>query len=123
MTKTRLSLYYLAGYLIPAGLALMFVPGFALKLLFSNGNYGEFFPRLTGVVLFALGILIAQIIRHKVEALYSTTVIVRVAILSMLLFLYFSSHDPFFVVIAGVVGLGMILTGTAYLSERGKQSK
>jgi len=120
MTKTRLSLYYLAGYLIPAGLALMFVPGFALKLLFSNGNYGDFFPRLTGVVLFALGVLIVQIIRHKVEALYSTTVIVRIAILSMLLFLYFSSKDPFFLVIAGVVGLGMILTGAAYLSERGK---
>ena len=32
MRRTNLSLYYLAGYLIPAGLLLLFVPEFATKL-------------------------------------------------------------------------------------------
>lgn len=47
MNRTRLSLYYLAGYLTFAGLALLLVPTFALKLLLSNGDYGEVFPPKT----------------------------------------------------------------------------
>ena len=39
MRRTYLSLYYLAGYLLPAGLALLFVPEFATKLLLSNQPY------------------------------------------------------------------------------------
>ncbi len=38
MTRTRLSLFYLAGYLAFAGLALLLVPTFALRLLLSNGD-------------------------------------------------------------------------------------
>jgi hypothetical protein len=36
VNRTRLSLYYLAGYLLPAGLLLLLVPEFATKLLLSN---------------------------------------------------------------------------------------
>jgi len=43
MIRTRLSLFYLAGYLIPAGLLLLFAPTFALRLLLSNGEYGDVF--------------------------------------------------------------------------------
>ena len=46
MIRTRLSLFYLAGYLIPAGLLLLFAPTFALRLLLSNGEYGDVFPRM-----------------------------------------------------------------------------
>ena len=55
MPKTRLSLFYLAGYLIPAGLLLLFAPTFSTRLLLSNGNYGEIFPRLAGMLLIGLG--------------------------------------------------------------------
>jgi hypothetical protein len=44
-------LYTLAGYLLFAGVARIAVPQFALKLLLPNGDYGDVFPRLTGIVL------------------------------------------------------------------------
>ena len=115
---TRFSLYYLASYLFFAGVALVFAPNFALQLLLSNGDYGDVMPRLLGVVLFALGVVIAQIIRLRVEALYSTTVFVRFAILAVVLGLFVYSGDPFFLSLLAIVGLGVILTGTSYLLDR-----
>ena len=105
-------------YLIFAGLALIASPQFALKLLLSNGNYGDVLPRLLGVILLALGIVVLQIVRLNVEALYSTTLIVRGIILVCLFGLYFYSRDPFFLVLIGVVGLGVVLTGTSYYLDR-----
>src|SRR5258706_309275 len=49
MTRTRFSLFYLAGYLIPAGLLLLLAPTFSTRLLLSNGDYGDVFPRLAGI--------------------------------------------------------------------------
>ncbi len=118
MPRTNRSLYYLAGYLIVAGLALMAAPQLVLRLLFSNGDYGDVLPRLLGTVLLALGILIAQLIRHRVEVLYSTTLVVRAIILVVLVSLFAYSRDPFFLVLVGVVGLGVIFTGSSYLLDR-----
>ena len=118
MKRTHLSLYYLITYLVLAGLALIAAPQFALKLLLSNGSNGDVMPRLLGVVLLALGIIVLQIVRLKAEALYSTTLIVRSIILVCLLGLYFYARDPFFLVLVGVVGLGVALTGTSYLLDR-----
>ena len=119
MNKTRLSLYYLAGYLTFAGLALLLVATFALKLLLSNGDYGDVFPRVAGMLLVGLAILISQIIRHRVEVLYPTTLVVRVFFLVVFAYLYLTSSDPFFLVVFGIVALGVILTGYSYLTERG----
>lgn len=116
--RTHLSLFYLATYLVGAGVALIFVPSLTLKLLFSNGNYGDVMPRLLGVVLLALGLVIVQIIRHRVEALYSTTLGVRVIIVAVLVALFVYSKDPLFISLIVVVGIGMILTGTSYLLDR-----
>ena len=52
MRRTNLSLYYLAGYLVPAGVSLLFIPEFATKLLLSNRTYGDYAPfHLAGVAL------------------------------------------------------------------------
>jgi hypothetical protein len=118
MQRTRLSLYYLAAYLVGAGVALVIAPGVALTLLFSNGHYGDVMPRLLGVVLFALGVVVVQIIRHQVEALYSTTLLIRSVIVVVLAGLFIYSRDPLFVSLIVVVGIGMVLTGTSYLSDR-----
>ncbi len=118
MTRTRLSLFYLAGYLYFAGLALLLVPTFALQLLFSNGAYGEVFPRLAGMLLLGLAALVTQIIRHRLEVLYSTTLLIRLFFLVVLGYLYLSSSDPFFAVVFGIVALGVIFTGYSYLTER-----
>lgn len=121
MSRTHLSLYYLIGYLIPAGLALIFVPELAMRLLFSNGNYGDVLPRLLGVVLLALGIVVLQIVRHRVEVLYSTTLIVRSLILLDLTVLYFYSRDPFFISLTLIVGFGFVLTTVCYWLDRRAQ--
>ena len=117
MKTTRLSLYYLATYLVGAGVALVAAPGIALTLLFSNGHYGDVMPRLLGVVLFALGVVVVQIIRHRVEALYTTTLLVRAVIVLVLAGLFVYSHDPLFISLIVVVGIGMILTGSSYLRD------
>lgn len=118
MHRTRLSFYYLAAYLLGAGLALIVAPSIALKLLFANGHYGDVMPRLLGVVLLALGIIIVQIIRKQVEVLYTTTLLVRAFIMVVLAGLLIYSGDPLFISLMVVVGLGMVLTGASYLSDR-----
>jgi uncharacterized protein YjeT (DUF2065 family) len=116
--RTRLSLYYLAAYLLGAGIALIFAPSLALKLLFTSGQYGDVLPRLLGVVLLSLGIVIVQIIRHQLEVLYPTTLIVRTLIVAVLIGLFIYSHDPLFISLLIVVGFGMILTGSSFLLDR-----
>jgi len=118
MRRTRLSFFYLAAYLLGAGVALTFAPSLALKLLFSNGSYGNVMPRLLGVILLALGVIIVQIIRHRVEALYLTTLGVRVIIVAGLVALFIYSKDPLFISLTVVVGIGMVLSGTSYLIDR-----
>ena len=122
MTRTRLSLYYLVSYLTVAGLALFLVPGFALPLLLSNGDYGDVFPRLAGMLLIGLAILVAQIIRLRLEAMYTTTLIVRIFFLFSFVFLYVISGDPFFLVVFGIVVVGVALTTWGYLSDRASAS-
>ena len=118
MRRTHLSLFYVAAYLVGAGIALIFVPSLALKLLFSSGTYGDVMPRLLGVVLLALGLVVIQIIRHRVEGLYTTTLGVRAIIVASLVALFIYSKDPLFISLIVVVGIGMILTGTSYLLDR-----
>ena len=118
MNRTRLSLYYLAGYLLPAGALLLFVPEWATKLLLSNHTY-DFAPfRLAGVLLLVIGILIVQIIRFKLEMLYSTTLVARALISATLLWLVLNTGDPVFGVILVIVLIGVALTGASYVLDR-----
>ena len=118
MRRTNLSLYYLAGYLIPAGLLLLFVPEFATKLLLSNRTYDYAPFHLAGVLLLVIGILIVQIIRHHLEQLYTTTLVARALISATLLWLFLTTGDPFFAVVLVIVLIGVALTGTSYYLDR-----
>jgi hypothetical protein len=120
MNRTRLSLYYLVSYLTVAGLALFLVPGFALQLLLSNGDYGDVFPRLAGMVLIGLAILVGRIIQLRVEALYTTTLAIRIFFLFGFVFLYLISSDPFFLVIFAIVAVGVALTSFGYLRDHNR---
>lgn len=117
MKKTNLSLYYLAGYLVPTGIGLLFAPQLVFKLLFSNGEYGDVIPRLSGGLILSLGIIVVQIIRLKVEALYTTTLVVRAVLIAILGWLYVRTGDPFFLAVGAVVALGIALTGTSYFLD------
>jgi len=119
MRRTRLSLFYLAGYLLPTGLLLLVAPRMTLRLLLSNGDYGsDVFVRVVGLLLLAVGLIVVQIIRYRVEVLYRTTLMVRAVFLIGFLGFYLYTRDPLFLVILGVVGLGFILTGTSYWLDR-----
>lgn len=118
MRRTNLSLYYLAGYLLPAGTLLLLVPEFATKLLLSNRTYDDAPFRLAGILLIGLGILIVQIIRHRLEVLYPTTVVVRLLISATLIGLFAETRDPFFLVVLTVVVIGIVLTATSYVLDR-----
>jgi len=121
MKRARLSLFYLAGYLLPAGALLLLVPDVATKLLLSNRDYDDAPFRLAGILLIALGILIVQIIRHRIDALYRTTVVVRLFIAAGLAALYLMTMDPFFVVILLVVAVGIVFTATSLYLDRAER--
>jgi len=122
VNRTRLSLCYLAGYLIPGGLAMMFDPKLAMQLLFAEGDYGDVFPRLVGILLLALGILVVWIIGTRAERMYPGTLVARIVILTGLAALYFLSLDPFFVSLFVVVLIGFLLTFSCYLMDRGRKA-
>lgn len=121
MPKTRLSLYYLATYTTLTGIAFLIAPQTVLAMLFSNdpARWGDLGPRLAGLMLLTIGIIVIQVIRHRVESLYPTTLFVRGVIVSVLIALYSYSSDPAFLAIIGVVAVGLILTGVSYLRDKG----
>lgn len=123
MERTRLSLFYLVGYLIPSGIMLLIAPRFALKLLLSNGDYGDVFPRAAGMLAVGLGIMLVQMLRLRLRELYSTTLIVRSFFFVCLLSLYNLNYDPFFLVLLVILSIGIVLTTTSYILDKQDASK
>ena len=118
MNRTRVSLYYLATYLIVIGVGLVLVPNETLRLMLSTGEYGAVFPRLAGMLMSGLGLSIAGIIRARAQALYPATLAVRAYFLICLVWFYALTRDPFFLVLLGIVSVGVFLTLLSYLSDR-----
>ncbi len=118
MKRTHFSLFYLIGYLIPGGLAFLTVPEVTLKLMFSNGSYGDVLPRFVGLLMVALGIIVLQATRHRLQVLYPTALVVRTGMLPVMFALYLYSRDPLFITLLAIVGLGVILTGVSYWLDR-----
>ncbi|HXV62488.1 MAG TPA: hypothetical protein VEK15_17440 [Vicinamibacteria bacterium] len=120
LEKTRLSLFYLASYLWLGGVAMILSPTLAAELLQSNAHYPPVMLRALGMFMIGLGIIVVQIIRHRLDVLYATTVVVRLFFCLGLLAFYISTGDPFFLVLFGIVALGVAITGVTYLGERQK---
>jgi hypothetical protein len=121
MNHTRLSLFCLAGYLLILGFGFLLAPHLTLRLLLSTGDYGDVFPRLAGMLLSGLGLTIVGIIAARAEALYPATLAVRLYFVVCLLAFYWMPRDPFFLVVCGIVMLGIGLTLTSYVWERAQQ--
>jgi uncharacterized protein YjeT (DUF2065 family) len=111
---TRISLYYLFTYLTLTGLGLMFFPSATLRLMQSNATDSHDMARLAGIPMLAIGLVVSQIIRHSLDVLYPATVVIRLVIRVYVAWLCQHSGNPFF---AAVLGLGILLTGSAYFSE------
>lgn len=121
MKRTRLSLFYLAGYLFPTGLGLLFAPQAFMKLLFSNQEYKDAFPQFSGILLIGIGIVVVNVILFGNPIWYRMTLIVRLVLWTGILGIYLRSRDPFFIVVLCVLGFGILLTGSFYLADRKRQ--
>lgn len=104
----RWTLVYLSGYLIGGGIGLLAAPDVALRLLGSNGSYGDVMPRLVGMFMLALGGLVYQFVRARDYRYYGYSVWARTFIVLALAALYFKSRDPLFLVLDAIVLVGLI---------------
>ena len=120
MNKTRISLYYLGSYLIIIGFGLLFAPDGTLKILQSNGTYGDVFPRIAGMLMSGLGMTVFGIIRSRVSELYPATLVIRLYFLICIVVFYMMTRDPLFLVIFAIVALGFVLTLSSFLLDRKK---
>src|SRR6516165_1844784 len=118
MNRTRLSLLYLGSYLVLIGLGLLFAPDGTLRLLQSNANYGDVFPRVAGMLMSGLGFSVFGIIRAGVPKLYPATIFIRMYFLVCLAAFYWMTSDPLFLVLTVIVGIGFVLTLSAHLLDR-----
>ena len=118
MSKTKLSLYYLASYLTFGGLGFLILPQFVLTLFFATGTYSDMMVQIVGVLLLSLGIVIIQIIRHEVSALYPTTLIIRSVIIIAFTVLYLINRDPLMITLLIIVGLGFVLTLSSFFLDK-----
>ena len=122
MNRTRLSLLYLAAYLTLIGLGLLFLPDQTLRLLQSNGEYGNIFPRLVGMLMSGLGMSVIGLFRLRVPELYPPTLFIRAYFLVCLATFYGMSLGPLFFVLMVIVGIGFIWTLSSYLFDRSSES-
>ena len=122
MNKTRLSLLYLGSYLVLIGLGLLFAPEGTLRLLQSNAEYGNVFPRIAGMLMSGLGLAVFGIIRARVPELYPTTLFIRMYFLVCIAVFYWMTTDPLFVVLLVIVGIGFVLTASSYVLDRRSSS-
>ncbi len=113
-------MFYLAGYLLPAGVMLLLVPRFVFETFQSSQPeaYGDVIPRVAGALAIALGVIVTQIIRHRLDVLHATLVGVRVFLVAAWIWLYTRTSDPFFLVLAGIVAFGALLTLIGLIKER-----
>jgi hypothetical protein len=104
----RLTFIYLASYLLVGGLGLLVVPELALRLLLSNGSYGDVMPRLVGIFMLVLGGVVLQFVRARDYRYYRYTVIARIFIVVAVTALYFKSRDPLFLALDVIVLVGLL---------------
>jgi uncharacterized protein YjeT (DUF2065 family) len=104
----RLTLIYLATYLLMGGLGFLIAPALSLRLLFSNGAYDDIMPRVVGLFMFVLGGVIVQFVRARDYRYYLYIIVARCFIVLVMTALYFKARDPLFLVLDAIVLLGLL---------------
>jgi O-antigen/teichoic acid export membrane protein len=121
LPRTRLSLYYLVGYTLPVGVALMFVPQMTMNLLLTNHAYDDLGLRMFGVLLFSLGMIASGMIITKASDVYPGTLFVRGFIIAALFVLYSQYGDPALLAINLVVTVGWALTFLSWRKDKAEE--
>ena len=118
MSRTRLSLIYVAMYLTGSGLGLTLAPQLLLHVMFSNGHYDSTGMRFAGLFVLGLAAIVIQIIRYRLDVLYSTLIGVRVGFCAAYVVLYARTGDPFFLAVLAVVGAGLVASSISFAVDR-----
>jgi hypothetical protein len=104
----RLTFIYLTTYLLVGGFGFLVVPELTLRLLLSNGSYGDLMPRLVGVFMIALGGAVLEFVRAGDYRYYRYAITARIFIVVALTALYFKASDPLFLVLDAIVLVGLL---------------
>ena len=118
LSRTKISLYFPAIYLVVAGAGFVLFPTLTLRLLFSAGNYERIFIELCGLFLLGLAVLVIQAIRFRLTAIYPTLIGVRVFFCVGYVTLYEQSRDPFFLSLLAIVGSGLLASMICFAKDR-----
>ncbi|MDH3650280.1 MAG: hypothetical protein OEQ53_11390 [Saprospiraceae bacterium] len=123
MNLKKITLTYLVSYLVGGGICLLTVPGFFLKILQSNQDYGDVMPRFAGVFMLALGCFVGMILYYKDYKYYRFSIVIRTIIVAILIWFYISTKDPFFIVVNIIVLIGLIPSYVAVLNEKKQDTR
>jgi len=74
------------------------------------------------MLMSGLGLSIFGKIRARSFELYPTTLFMRVYFIACIVAFYAMTGDPLFLVLVGIVGLGLVLTLGSYLADRKNSS-
>lgn len=118
MPKTRLSLYYLATYLLFGGFGFLLTPRLATKLLLSNADFDTMILRVLGMLMMGLGFLIVQVIRLRVSVLYASTLIMLGVFGICLMAFFMMTYNLFFLIMLVIVVIGVALTSWSLFADR-----
>jgi hypothetical protein len=108
----------LGSYLFLIGLGLLFAPHATLKILQSNQDYGNIFPRVAGMLMSGLGMAVFGIIIARSVQQYPATLFIRLYFIVCCVVFYTMTRDPLFLVMIDIVGIGFVLTLTTFLFDR-----
>jgi len=116
--RTRVSLAFVASYLLITGLGLLAAPRAVLQLMGSSVDYGATMPRWVGMFSVALAAMIVQVLRHRLTVLYPLGFFMPGAMLFGFVGLFLQSGDALFLVVAAVVLVGVAMTGISLWLDR-----
>lgn len=116
----RLTLTYVATYLLIGGIGLALAPSLTLRILLSNGDYGDVMPRVTGMFMIGLSGVVAQFLFYRDYKYYPYSVVLRSFFVLFLFILYARSNDPLFLVLNGIVLIGLLPSIYTLIRERSR---
>jgi hypothetical protein len=114
----RLTLTYVAAYLLIGGIGLALVPSLTLRVFLSTGDYGDVMPRVVGMFMIGLGGMVAQFVYFRDYTYYVYSVVLRSFFVAFMFILYARSSDPLFLVLNVIVLVGLVPSMYTLLRER-----
>ena len=92
-------------------------------MLLANVEYDPIAMRFSGVFVLGLAIIVLQTIRLRLAALYPTLIIVRLVFCAIYVLMFVQTRNPFFLVVLGIVGAGVVASSVGYARDRSAASE